>query len=175
MDLIGLFVRIEFNMSYMIKHPINANTFKIATTYNSTDFVFSAGQTPRSVTIPLNTLVQTSGMGLTLATNQITLVAGKTYLIYYKVGLSNSTENRAGQVVIQKNGITISTQPIVNAVTTSSTIGNGAWISPINIVTAVVSASIGDYISFLYTRTAGNVYADTISSGASRAFILEIA
>lgn len=162
-------------MSYMIKHPINANAFKIATTFNSTDSVFGAGQTPRSVTTPLDTLVQSNNMGLTLSSNRITLVAGKTYLVYYKAGISNSTENRGGEIHIQKNGVTISSQPYVPAITAAGILGGSAWISPINMATTIVSASIGDYISFLYTRTAGNVYPDTISSGASRAFILEIA
>jgi len=162
-------------MSYMIKHPINAKPFRMAVTYNSTDFVFNAGQTPRSGTIPLNTLVQSNGMGLTLATNQITLVEGKTYLIYYKAGLVNSTENRSGEINIQKNGVTITSQPYVPAITTSATIANSAWVTPNNVSMAVVTASLGDYISFLYTRTSGNVYADTVNSVASKAFILEIA
>ncbi len=161
-------------MSYMIKHSINAKPFKMATAFFTTNYTISTG-VPRNLTLSLDTLVQSNDMGLTLANNQITLVAGKTYIIYYKVGISNGTENRGAQVFIQKNGVTVSAQPTVQAVTTSGAVGSGAWITPINVATAVVSASAGDYISFLYSRDTGALYVDTVNSGASRAFILEIA
>jgi hypothetical protein len=161
-------------MSYMIKHPINATPFRMAVAYNSTDITITAGL-PKNTTLSLNTLVQSSGMGLTLATNQITLVAGKTYLIYYKVGITNGTENRGAEVYIQKNGVTVSNQPNVPAITTSSTIANSAWMTPNNVSMAVVTASSGDYISFLHTRSVGASYPDTVTSVANKAFILELA
>lgn len=160
-------------MSYMIKHPINAKPFKMATVYNSTDITVATGA-PKNTVIPLDTLVQTSGMSLSLASNAITLVAGKTYLIYYCVGIQNSTENRAGEVYIQKNGTTITTQPIVNAITNSALIGTSAWMSPLTIASTIITANAGDTISFLYTRTIGATTIDYIVSASSKAFILEI-
>lgn len=160
-------------MSYMIKHPINAKPFKMATAYNATDITVAAGA-PKNTVIPLDTLVQTNGMNLSLASNAISLVAGKTYLIYYCVGIQNSTENRAGEVYIQKNGTTITTQPIVNAITNSSLIGSSAWISPLTIASTIITATAGDTISFLYTRSIGATQIDYIVSASSKAFILEI-
>jgi hypothetical protein len=160
-------------MSYMIKHPINAKSFKMATIYNNTDVTITAGA-PKNTVIPLNTLAQTTGMGLTLATDQITLVEGKTYLIYYCVGIQNSTENRGGEVYIRKNGTVITSQPIVNAITNSSIIGASAWATPLTIASTSLTAAAGDTISFLYTRSIGATQIDYVVSASSKAFILEI-
>lgn len=160
-------------MSYMIKHSINAKPFKMATAFNSANYTITAG-TPRSLTLSLDTLVQTSGMGLSLATNQITLVDGKTYLIYFKAGLQNSTEGRGAEINIQKNGVSISAQPVIPAVTTATIIGSTAWLSPMNVAMAIVTATTGDTISFFYNRSAGASYTDTVDSDSCKAFILEI-
>lgn len=160
-------------MSYMIKHSINAKPFKMATAYNSADIIVTAGA-PKNTVISLDTLVQSTGMGLSLASNEITLEAGKTYLIYYCVGIQNSTENRAGEVYIRKNGTVITAQPIVNAITTASIIGASAWITPNTIASTILTATAGDTLSFLYTRSTGATQIDYIVSISSKAFILEI-
>lgn len=160
-------------MSYMIKHPINAKPFKMATAYNNVDYTIAIG-VPYSVTLSLNTLVQSTDMGLTLNANTINLVADKTYLIYFKSGLTNSTVNRSGDIYIRKNGVNVSSQPIVFANTNASIIGASAWTTPRNIAMAVLTASAGDYVSFYYTRTSGNSYSDTVNSASTKAFILEI-
>lgn len=159
-------------MTYMIKHPINATPFKIACIYNSSNYTISAGI--KSVQVSLNTIQQTSGMRLTLSANSISLVAGKTYLIYYKMGFSNATENRGGTMNIRKNGVVITDQPVVNAVTTATAIGSTNFSTPINIATALITASSGDVIDFLYNRNTGSSIADTVNTATNAAFILEV-
>lgn len=157
----------------MIKHPINASPLKMATVFNSANYSISAGL-PRTATLSLDTLVQTTGMNLTLSSNQITLETNKKYLIYFKAGIQNSTEGRAGNINIRKNNVNISQQPFIASTTTDSIIGSSAWQTPMNLAMAIVTASAGDTISFFYTRTAGASYADTVVASATRAFILEL-
>lgn len=159
-------------MTYMIKHPINATPFKMACIYNSSNYTITSGI--KSVQVSLNTIQQTSGMGLTISANAINLVAGKTYLIYYKMGFTNPTENRGGIMQIRKNGTIITDQPIVNAFTTATAISSTAFTSPINIASTILTAVSGDKIDFFYTRNAGAGVADTVTTQTNAAFILEI-
>lgn len=159
-------------MTYMIKHPINATSFKIACAYNSSNYTITSGI--KSVQLSLNTLQQTSGMGLSISANAISLVAGKTYLIYYKMGFSNPTENRGGTLNIRKNGVVLTDQPVVNASTSATAIGSTAFTTPINMCVALITASSGDVIDFLYNRTTGPSTADTVNTATNAAFILEV-
>lgn len=159
-------------MTYLIKHPINRYTPKFAIAYNNVDYTISTGIA--SFTLSLNTLTQSASMGLSLASNQITLNAKK-YMVYYKAGLINPTEDRGGNITILLNGVAISTSQSVQAVTTSSNSGTGSGVvTPQNLASCLISASAGDLLSFKYSRTAGSVYADTVYAVQSKAFILEI-
>jgi hypothetical protein len=159
-------------MTYLIKHPINRYTPKFAIAYNNVDYTVAAGI--RTVTLSLNTLTQSAGMGLSLASNQITLEAKK-YMVYYKAGLTAPTENRGGNINVFLNGVAVSTSQAVSAITTSSTTGTSPGVvTPQNIACALISAVAGDVISFRYSRTSGDVYADTVGAAMSKAFILEI-
>jgi hypothetical protein len=159
-------------MTYLIKHPINRYTPKFAIAYNSVDYTISAGI--GTFTLSLNTLTQSAGMGLSLASNQITLAAKK-YMIYYKAGLTNATENRAGDITILLNGAAVSTSQSVQAITTATTSGTSSGVvTPQNLASCLISATAGDVISFRYSRTSGASIADTVNTAMSKAFILEI-
>lgn len=160
-------------MTYLIKHSINRYTPKFAIAYNSTDYTITAGL-PRSLIIPLDTLTQSTGMGLSLTSNQITLEAKK-YMVYYKSGLINETEGRSGTITIFLNGNAVSTSQGVQAITTntSSTTAAGL-VTPQNLASCLISASAGDLLSFRYTRTAGTGFVDIVYTTLSKAFILEI-
>jgi hypothetical protein len=159
-------------MTYLIKHPIVRYTPKFAIAYNSVDYTISSGI--GTFTLSLNTLTQSAGMGLSLASNQITLAAKK-YMIYYKAGLTNATESRAGDITILLNGVAVSTSQSVQAITTATTSGTSSGVvTPQNLASCLISATAGDVISFRYSRTSGDVYADTVGAAMSKAFILEI-
>lgn len=159
-------------MTYLIKHPINRYTPKFAIAYNNVDYTINSGI--GSFTLSLNTLTQSAGMGLSLASNQITLEAKK-YMIYYKAGLINSTEDRGGNITILLNGVAISTSQSVQAITTSSNSGTSSGVvTPQNLACCLITASAGDKITFRYSRTAGSVAADTVYAVQSKAFIIEI-
>lgn len=158
-------------MTYLIKHPIARYTPKFAIAYNSVDYTISSGI--GSFTLSLNTLTQSAGMGLSLASNQITLAAKK-YMVYYKAGLTN-TENRGGNIDILLNGSVVSTAQFVQAITTASTSGTSAGVvTPQNLACCLITASAGDKITFRYSRTAGSVVIDTVNTAMSKAFIIEI-
>ncbi len=55
----------------------------------------------------------------------------------------------------------------------SSPTASGA-LTPINIAFAMIDAQDGDLLSFVYTRTAGAVYVDTVDINGNRAIIIEI-
>lgn len=160
-------------MTYLIKHPINMYTPKFAMASYSTSYTIATG-VPRTHTMQLDTLIQSTGMGLSLSSNQIVLQKKK-YAVYFKIALQNSTEGRSGTLEVKLNGSTISEVDSIKAETAlgSSPTASGA-LTPINIAFAMIDAQDGDLLSFVYTRTAGAAHADTVDINGNRAIIIEI-
>ena len=79
-------------MTYMIKHSINAITPKFAVIYKATDYSLSSGL-PFSATLQFDSLVQSTGMNLSLSSNAV-ILERKNYIVYFKSSFSNSSEHR---------------------------------------------------------------------------------
>lgn len=160
-------------MTYLIKHPINMYTPKFAIASYSTSYTIAAGL-PRTHTMQLNTIAQSTGMGLSLSSNQIVLQKKK-YAVYFKMGLQDAVEGRGGNLEIRLNGSSISETDSVKAETTASSSPTGSGVlTPINIAFAMVDAQEGDLLSFFYTRTAGASAADTVYIDSNRAMLIEV-
>lgn len=160
-------------MTYLIKHPINMYTPKFAMASYSASYTIAAG-VPRTHTMQLDTIVQSTNMGLTLSSNQIVLQKKK-YAVYFKMGLQDPVEGRAGNLEIRLNGSTITEIDSIKAETTASTSPTASGVvTPINIAFTMVDAQNGDLLSFFYTRTSGATTADTVYIDSNRAIIIEI-
>lgn len=148
-------------------------TPKFAMASYSTSYTIAAGL-PRTHTMQLDTIAQSTGMGLSLSSNQIVLKKKK-YAVYFKMGLQDPVEGRGGNLEIRLNGSAISETDSVKAETTASSSPTASGIvTPINIAFAMVDAQDGDLLSFFYTRTTGSSVADTVYIDSNRAILIEI-
>jgi hypothetical protein len=159
-------------MTYMIKHSINAITPKFAVVYKATDYTLSSG-IPFSATLQFDSLVQSTGMGLSLSSNSVVLER-KNYIVYFKCSFSNSSEQRGATVSLRLNGANISPDDRMDAFFSSNTLlATVAYSSPMPYAYAYISASAGDLLTVVYTRTAGATTTDSFNSVQCKIFIVE--
>jgi len=159
-------------MTYMVKHSINAITPKFAVVYKATDYNLSSG-IPFSTTLQFDSLVQSTGMGLSLSGNSVVLER-KNYIVYFKCSFSNSTEQRGATVSLSLNGTTVSSADRMDALFSSNLmLSTAAYSSPMPYAYAYISASSGDLLTVVYTRTAGATTTDSFNSIQCKIFIVE--
>lgn len=159
-------------MTYMIKHSINAITPKFAVIYKATDYSLPLG-IPFSATLQFDSLVQSTGMNLSLSSNAV-ILERKNYIVYFKSSFSNSSEQRGATVSLSLNGSTVSSADRMDALFSSNLIlSTTAYSSPMPYAYAYISASSGDLLTVVYTRTAGATTADTFNSNQCKIFIVE--
>jgi len=159
-------------MTYMVKHSINAITPKFAVVYKATDYNLSSG-IPFSTTLQFDSLVQSTGMGLSLSGNSVVLER-KNYIVYFKCSFSNSTEQRGATVSLSLNGTTVSSADRMDALFSSNLmLSTAAYSSPMPYAYAYISASSGDLLTVVHTRTAGATTTDSFNSIQCKIFIVE--
>jgi hypothetical protein len=168
MGLLGLFSK----MSYLIKHPINEKTPKFAVAYYDVSYTIGAGL-PATRAMALNTLVQDTGMILSLSNNAIVLDS-KNYIVYFKTNINNGSENQGCAITPLLNGAVVT----VNALAASyvaTTIGSAsAYTTPLPYSYISLSANSGDLLSFRFQRITGPGYASTVPPDQNKVFIMEI-
>lgn len=160
-------------MTYLIKHPISSKTPLFAVAYNNISYTISAGAS-RTVTMNLNTLVQSPTMSLTISSNAIVL-SQKTYIVYFRVSIDNGTENQGCTVTPVLNGTDITSTNAIAAQYAGTVIASAsAYTSPTPYSYISIDAQAGDLLSFKYVRTTGTVYSSTVSPEQCKVFIMEI-
>jgi|688.fasta_scaffold630085_2 hypothetical protein len=159
-------------MTYMVKHSINAITPKFAVVYKATNYTLSSGL-PFSATLQFDSLEQSTGMGLSLSSNAVVLER-KNYIVYFKSSFSNSSEQRGATVSLSLNGSTVSSADRMDALFSSNTLlATAPYSSPMPYAYAYISASAGDLLTVVYTRTAGSGFSDTFNSIQCKIFVVE--
>lgn len=161
-------------MTYLIKHPVSSKTPLFAVAYNNISYTISTGD-GRTVTMNLNTLIQSPTMSLTISSNAIVL-SKKTYIVYFRVSIDNSGgENQGCTVTPVLNGTDVTSTNAIAAQYSGATIASAtAYTSPTPYSYISIDAQAGDLLSFKYVRTTGSVYVSTVTPEQCKVFIMEI-
>lgn len=161
-------------MTYMIRHQDMMKNIKMATFSNSVDYTISSSAAPVTRQYSINTLVQSSGMGLSVSSNSIILEAKK-YILYFKPGISTGTGTLELSVFFRINGVNITGEQFQASVDDTASTQAVPFRSPIPIAYASINANAGDILTVWQTYAVGSASTQTCLSRYTRGFILEVA
>jgi hypothetical protein len=159
-------------MTYKIRHENMMKSVRMAAFWNNADYVVSSSTAPVTRQYKINTLVQASGMGLTISSDSI-ILESKRYILYFKPGISTGTSTLESTVFFRLNGVTITGEQFA-ASTDDNVAGAVVFTSPIPFAYASIDANQGDILTVWQTFTAGSGVTQTCITPYTKGFILEV-